>query len=740
MLTVASRIRGAAQPRSGSAHRATGNFRTDIEGLRAVAVLLVLLDHLCSWPRGGFVGVDVFFVISGYLITGILLKEFGQTGRISVRGFYVRRARRILPASLAVLAAVTVAAQLTFRGSRVHDTVVDVWWALGFSANIHFADIGTDYFQVDRPLSPVQHYWSLAVEEQFYLIWPLAMLGVLYWVSRQSQVKNARTVLLGVVGTASLASFVVGLSHTASSPSSAYFSTPSRAWELGVGAVIAVSAARFPGATRGLGRARGPLCLLGLLGIVLSALTLSSASAFPVPAAALPVLSSAFVITAGIEGQLGHWAVALTNPVSKYLGRVSFSLYLWHWPVILFCAALMKQNTVFYYPFVVFVIGAFTVFSYHYVEAPFRRSPTGTAVLPRPVGGGRFGRGSGDSGRGTRAPSRRRTPLVAVCVLTVAASLCWVLRPPPTAPPPATLAAAVAPGPAGPSRTVARPSKALAESIVTAVGATRWPKFDPPLESLGAASAQASWRGCRAATESTLPECTFGDVQGGSAKVAVVLGDSIAMSWLPAIRSALSSGWVVYGLTRELCPAAFVTVNSGMNPSQPSTACDAHHAFVVSEAKKLHPALVILANASGTVGRLHDKAVGRMAQEEYRIGLVTMIRALDPGANRRIVTLSPPPVAPSLQRCDSASAAPADCISTVSEDPEWGLASRAEQAASKEMKTRYVDTHLWFCTSSGYCPSFVGTTPVRFDDKHLTERYAETLGAELAPILKEPGR
>src|SRR5450631_914041 len=144
-----------------------GSFRKDIEGLRAVAVVLVVLDHLVSWPRAGFVGVDVFFVISGFLITGLLLNESERRGRISIRNFYARRARRILPAALTVLLAVAVAAHLVFRGARVKDTVTDVWWSLGFSANIHFASIGTDYFQANRPPSLVQHFWSLAVEEQF---------------------------------------------------------------------------------------------------------------------------------------------------------------------------------------------------------------------------------------------------------------------------------------------------------------------------------------------------------------------------------------------------------------------------------------------------------------------------------------------------------------------------------------------------------------------------------------------
>ena len=138
-------------------------FRADVEGLRAVAVVLVILGHLVTWPAGGFIGVDVFFVVSGFLITGLLLDETDRKGRLSFRGFYARRARRILPAALVVLGAVVVAAHLVFRGLRVSQTVTDAKWALGFSANIHFSRIGTDYFAANRAPSLVQHFWSLAV-------------------------------------------------------------------------------------------------------------------------------------------------------------------------------------------------------------------------------------------------------------------------------------------------------------------------------------------------------------------------------------------------------------------------------------------------------------------------------------------------------------------------------------------------------------------------------------------------
>ncbi|MCW2666120.1 MAG: acyltransferase, partial [Frankiales bacterium] len=153
-------------------------FRADIEGLRAVAVLLVLADHLLGRPVGGYVGVDVFFVVSGYLITGLLVRELLETGHVRFRTFYARRVRRLLPAAVVVLAVTAVVAQLLFLPVRAAQSARDALWAAGFAANWRFSSLGTDYFSSTRPPSPVQHYWSLAVEEQFYVVWPALLVGV----------------------------------------------------------------------------------------------------------------------------------------------------------------------------------------------------------------------------------------------------------------------------------------------------------------------------------------------------------------------------------------------------------------------------------------------------------------------------------------------------------------------------------------------------------------------------------
>src|SRR5215210_6852 len=226
---------------------ATRAHRADIQGLRALAVLLVALGH-AGVPafRGGFVGVDVFFVVSGFLITGILLAEARTTGSISLAAFYVRRARRILPAAALTLIAVDVVALLALNFVRARAAETDSVWAGLFAANVRFAHEGTDYFARSQPPSPLLHYWSLAVEEQFYLVWP-ALLGVLALCGRR-----IRAALPFVVLALTVASLVWAVRFTATSPTAAYFSPLARAWELGLGAALAFHVTR-------LGRMTEPL-------------------------------------------------------------------------------------------------------------------------------------------------------------------------------------------------------------------------------------------------------------------------------------------------------------------------------------------------------------------------------------------------------------------------------------------------------------------------------------------------
>jgi peptidoglycan/LPS O-acetylase OafA/YrhL len=340
-----------------------------------LAVVAVVADHLVGWPHGGFVGVDVFFVISGYLITGLLMREFEARGSISFAGFYRRRIKRILPAALFVLLVTVAASHVLLTTSRFKSLIFDALASAFFVANWRFGAAQVDYFQQSLPPSPVQHYWSLAIEEQFYFFWPWLMLGLLVFGMRTNlwARDHARLVAGTTISVVSLVSFGWAMHESVANAALAYFSTFSRIWELGVGALVAIAATK-------LIRPLTWLSWLGCIGIAASYVAVSSSRDFPAPWALLPVVSAAAVLAASAANS-SHPRL-LTNPVSRYLGDISYSLYLWHFPVIVLLRTMLPGSTPTYW-----LVGAattvlFSVATYHLLEQPARNS----AWLRRDVG------------------------------------------------------------------------------------------------------------------------------------------------------------------------------------------------------------------------------------------------------------------------------------------------------------------------------------------------------------------
>jgi peptidoglycan/LPS O-acetylase OafA/YrhL len=280
-------------------------FRPDVEGLRAVAVTAVVLFHAgVPGLRGGYVGVDVFFVISGFLITSLMLREIAGTGAVSLRRFYARRARRILPASSLVLVTVILATYHWLGFLRGDEVARDGVWAALFASNFRSAALGVDYLASQAAPSPMQHFWSLAVEEQFYLVWPLAVVLLIRFGHRR---------WIGIcLGVAVAASFAWSVR------SGGYFGPATRAWEIGAGGLLAVFSLRLA----------APVAWLGLALIGLAVVGFDESTPFPGYAAALPVLGALLVLAGRGDALLG------LAPL-RWLGRISYSLYLWHWPVLI---------------------------------------------------------------------------------------------------------------------------------------------------------------------------------------------------------------------------------------------------------------------------------------------------------------------------------------------------------------------------------------------------------------------
>jgi peptidoglycan/LPS O-acetylase OafA/YrhL len=310
--------------------RASG-IRPEIQALRAVAVSLVLVYHF--WPtelRGGYVGVDVFFAISGFLITTQLLREVDRTGRLSMTAFWARRARRILPAALLVLLFCALATVLFVPEIYWRQFFGEMRASTEYAQNWHLAAAAVRYGAADSAPSSLQHYWSLSTEEQFYLVWPmLILLAVSVTGLRRVRIRRAS---MAVVMLALIAgSLAYGIYRTAADPAAAYFVTPTRAWEFGLGGLTALLPS-FETASPAL---RSALSWSGLGAIAFAAIAFNDATPFPGYAALLPVAGAIVFMVAGAPAHRTAPTPLLRLRPIQFLGDVSYSVYLWHWPLLI---------------------------------------------------------------------------------------------------------------------------------------------------------------------------------------------------------------------------------------------------------------------------------------------------------------------------------------------------------------------------------------------------------------------
>jgi peptidoglycan/LPS O-acetylase OafA/YrhL len=330
-------------------------YRPDIDGLRAVAVMLVVLYH--AFPQampGGFIGVDIFFVISGFLITGIIARELDQQ-RFSLLGFYNRRIRRIFPALIVVLSAVLALGWLWMLPAAYAQLSSDVFASAAFFANIALM-LQSGYFDVEAARKPLLHLWSLGIEEQFYLFWPL----VLMLAARLRQ--NLLAVACGI----GLVSFALNVALIGSDPVATFYLPFTRAWELLAGAALACGWVRFDhGAIASNWRAG-----LGILLVAIAAAILDTSRAFPGWWAVMPVLGGALLLSAPQAWGCRH---VLARPAMVWIGLISYPLYLWHWPLLVFFALIkFAPLTLLERGLIVALSFALAWATYRFVEIPFR--------------------------------------------------------------------------------------------------------------------------------------------------------------------------------------------------------------------------------------------------------------------------------------------------------------------------------------------------------------------------------
>ncbi|UZX04329.1 acyltransferase [Arthrobacter sp. CDRTa11] len=701
----------------GTAKPINQGIRPDIQGLRALAVLAVIADHLFHWPSGGFVGVDVFFVISGFLITGLLLREHERTGRISFVDFYRRRVKRILPASVLVLAVTLAGSYLIYSTTRFQSVLWDVVWAFLFAGNWRFAVVGTDYFASDA-VSPIQHFWSLAVEEQFYFVWPWLMLLIFFVVGKRSSNGTAGRAAVGAaIALISLASFAWALAETASAPSMAYFSTFSRAWELGVGAGLAVAApvlGQLPAKLRPI------LSWLGLTGILVSVAVINSGSPFPAPAALLPVLASALVIAAGTGASTSiRLPAVLTNRISGYLGDISYSLYLWHFPVVIIGADVFPEAGWQYQIGAVAATFFLAVVAYNLFEDPIRKSDW-------LKGKDKMGRSRREIEVSDRFKQTALFALAAMTAVVVVAAFSRFDAAPQTA---VALPAATAPSAAATAAPVQYGAvvTALQKEITQALQAPEWPALAPSLDdAIGSRQAREDISACGMPDEYDPAQCV---VNPTAQKSAIILGNSMAMTYAAPLIDSLGQGWSVNVHGAYGCPFSAVFIPT--NTASLAAACEGKNDEGIRMVQESKPDVVFIINTYTT-----NKPAGAdkpLPAAEWAASIEAAVQEMNLSGTR-VVFITPPPADKDIAKCYTKVSKPADCISGVTS--LWYDNFDAESAMAKRIGAAVVDTRSLFCLDQS-CPAFVSETPMKLDTSHMTVEYGSKITSALRELLAE---
>jgi peptidoglycan/LPS O-acetylase OafA/YrhL len=712
---------------SEGAHRASGHKRADIEGLRAVAILAVVAYH-CGLPvPGGYVGVDVFFVISGYLITSLLWKELSGEGQLSFAGFYARRARRLLPSAVLVIV-VTVLVSIAVTGPLMATAVAkDAVACALYVGNYRFAFQATNYLTSHGPVSPLQNYWSLGVEEQFYLLWP-ALLLVAFTVGRRVSgvgrgshrrgrhrraAREARPgpvlVVLGVVAALSFWSCVY-LTH-ANQPW-AFFSLPTRAWELAVGGFLALAVRE---GTRLPARAAALLGWAGLAAVGWSLFAFNAQTTFPGPAALVPVVGTGLALVAGTRAMRFGPSGLLGAAPMRAIGTVSYTWYLWHWPVLILAPYVvghpldLAQNVGL--GVLSLVVAAATT---ALVEQPARRSAWLSAERTRSLlAGGAISLGAA---------------LMAIVVV--------VEVPPPVGTGSAAVAhlsAAQSPRTRSSTSATVPPAVVAADSLDAQVNHQVYQSLANPdvpanlKPSLAEAASDLPVpedNGClNGYTDAAVHPCIYGDT---SAATSIVLfGDSHALQWFPAIDSlANQQNDAVVVMTKATCPPIDVTV---YNPDlgRTYTECDRWKKAELARLATLRPAVVIL-GFSREYGIANDHVV--VDGQAWLSGLSQMIATIQNTTGARVVVMADDPYPQqSVPQCLSVHLSNTPACSIPKRYPYYnpGGISQEETVASST-GAGYVDTDPWFCISTT-CTVIVGNLLVYRDDNHITATYADWL-------------
>ncbi|WP_343233474.1 acyltransferase family protein [Streptomonospora sp. PA3] len=677
----------AAAPSTSTSTGSARRFLPEVQGLRAVAVALVLVYHVDhDLLPGGYVGVDVFFVISGFLITSLLLREARGSGRVALGAFYVRRIRRILPAAGLVLAVTGLVSLWALPSPRLAETARELVASAFYVENLFLADKSVDYLAAESAASPVQHYWSLAVEEQFYLLWPLLFAGWAVLGLRGDRRLGGEGAVLAATGAVLVVSFGFSVVLTATEPQPAYFLPQTRMWELALGGVLAILLPRW---------GAGPLWVrwvlgwAGLAAIGWAAWTYSGATAFPGVAALVPVLGAAAVIAAGENGARWSTYRLLAGRPARFGGDISYALYLWHWPVIVFALSMAESDSL---PplWAVPVVAVSVLLAWGTkvaVEDPVRR-----------YGWLRTGRAAG--------------------IFAVAAAL---------------LVALVGVGQYVRHQWLGSVEFDPVQHVGPAAMGTSEPEGSPgvpiyPSPVVAGEDVPDTYEECGGASTLDTLDCVYGPAGAGT--TVALVGDSHAAQWIPALRSiAEDRGWRLHVYAKSSCAYTLTTLERN---GRDYTECVRWNEKVQHElTTQVRPDVVLTSSSANA--RAAGSATESESSLDIAVGMTRLWGPLEDSGSHVVAIRDTPRMAERLPECVSRHAG---SLSECARAPEDAFANTDPQllAARNDPDAAVVDLTDSLCTGDT-CLPVIGNVLVYRDSHHLTATYSRLLAPDLRHAL-----
>jgi peptidoglycan/LPS O-acetylase OafA/YrhL len=686
---------------------------------------------------GGFVGVDIFFVISGYLITSLLMHEYSKnakankgSGWISLRIFYFRRARRLLPAAILVLFATVLFSYIFLNSVKAGQTLKDSLFALFFLANLNLISQNTDYFQQGFESGPLQHFWSLSVEEQYYLIFPTLFLitVVLNGLKIGKYRLRWRKRLAVMVGTLTALSLIWSIVQSNASPVSGYFSSLTRAWEIGVGSLLAIGI--FKGVPKESRLLNTVLASAGVFGIFLSVLIFKNSSIFPGFNALLPTLSTCCLIYVGASSSKSVVTRLLSTNVFTFVGKISYSLYLWHLPILILIPQFLEPALSQSVSRVILLIPIFllSILTYFFIERPMRtvNPPAKWEV-----------RSTSLKDQTLEKFNQIEASLLILIVVSLAVGVLYSngtlgvpksnqqiadaseLKTQPTAAP---TAEAIKPE-------VDEYQQALAlwqEQLRSGLSITSIPTdLNPPLSKLSG-SAPGEWGEC---LNSRIPSCITGSDDAN--KIAVVVGDSYASAIFPLVTSALDeSEWKVIGIFKANCMIAdVVPIVKGNIDNE----CSNFRKTWFNYLKSLKPDLVFLSDDFDT--KFSVPTNGSTALGYWQTRLSESLRIVT-SSSKNVIYFTAAPTVKALKDCVMASGKIGQgCVGTAS---TRNTKRQIAVGVADKYGARSIDSREWTCVFQG-CPPIVGNVAVYTDRSHFTRQFALSLSPLLRVWLAKEG-